>query len=754
MVAQNLEIDITARDDASAKLAAVRQKFAAEAQSADKRQYSANGQPSTPADGAPSLTSPMARLEDIRKNFAKSADTSDLDKRIFAATHTARERELAAVQAHSKKLQDRYKSDADMRAKIKEAERKQIEAIEAKYDAQEERKGLKGYMAQNTKIGAAVRGVMAGVAVAEGVSTAYNVAKAYYGGKGAQTAEEGAQAIVDSKAAWSAAIADIPLVGAIFGKAIDEFTDKAGAEKFLERVKETNKAFADLGKTLNAAGTSATQARGKAFGYTAVDTGREELSAKESVYAGTLAAARETDFKARNDYAAAMQKGITGQPLDEFKHKAEQAEAYLRTLQRVIEQERQYAELSAQHAAQAERNQFGRSMDARKVSAYQMLLGPSIEARQHYERQSLETKHSADQDQFIGLEERKTALTNRDQWIKDWTAREEAKRSRPDMTEVERIRMLRDIRRGQAGAYDAEQKRVAELEGRRGELDKTQQLEKGAQTQQHQWERQDYAAELGARTFKAKNAGDTVAERNRVAQADLAEKHRQELSRIDPRLDEYKERQQVQALEKQALIDNQERDIAKQRKQWRQDATMTEAQMSRSYLAIRHAELKTLQEQYDEERRLNGDSAELVAKYKAKRDAVETNFDRNREDEATATDQSILRAAGRNVNADLLGIKDRYAKLREAAAGDKVRLAQLNTAEKAETIRVQRDNAINNRVPFETQAYTARFLMGGQNRNYSLDQLQEQKAGNKWLQEIAKAIAAQQGVQVKTVSMQ
>jgi len=689
----------------------------------------------------------------------RASDVDALNTRIFNATHSAKDREIAVVKERSRKLLDQYKHDAEMRRKITDAEEAEIGEIRKRYG--------NNLLGKIGRLGGRAAGPLAIIAV--GTDIVLNTEDARNKRVAATTAEQGVEARIAGMELYGKTMAHIPVIGGFLQRLSDMAFGAPAMRDFLERVKETSAALSGLSKNAASAASAATASRNAALGIGGWEALSQSRGGIESAQDGAILQARETYAKARNDYEQELHNqgglfptGPGSAPLADFQRRRDEALQYLQMLERMTEAERKYAAAQIEDARNIERRGFWRGIQERfDLSA---LPTGGLEQRQALERAALSRQHGAEMDTpaFLGLDRRSEELQDRDLWIQNFKDREFIRRKKAwedvhlsEMNEAQKKHLEGALNQEAPDAYQTEQQRVGELLQQRSAIGVAQRRQAQRQAFNQQLEREQLASDLALRSQRAKlGSSDRQADKDALELAEMDKRHADELRGKDMKVQENQDIAARQQEERQALLDRQARNVAKQRAEWRLEALQTEAATSRSYVAIRNAELKALERAQEEEERNHGKSVETTRKYAARRDAVNEAYRRARADEALGLDQAVLRAGGRGLEAEALGIRDRYKKLREEAKGDNAKLTQLDQAEKAELLGVEQQIALRNQVPNEVQAYSARFLQGGQGRNYGLDQLKESQLQTKWLQEIAKTIAATRGLTINNVSMQ
>jgi hypothetical protein len=706
----------------------------------------------------------MARNEDVQAGAAKAkkaeqdelskqyegaaaekraADLAAIERRIFDSSHSARDRELRDVREHADRLRAQYQSDAEMHAKIAEAEAAQVAEINKRYEQQKETRLGKLFAS-----GRLLKASLSGVAVYAAGEVGSALADVIKGGPQETSARAGGQASemvkarLEQRKKIQALWGWIPIIGTNINRIYDAFGYTKEEAALAEQAEKTSAGVATLHQNVVSAATGAARNRAAFLGYTPADMARLNYELGQRERAERLREAQEVYGQAASDYGRSRELGMPKEEQSAFLKKEQEAKRYLEQLQSVNAMEDEYAAKTAERAARIEKANFWRGIAESTLQA-QFTGGPSLERRQSVETQLLKISQQAELEtpEFAGLDERIKQLPNKAQWMKDYMARMRAQ-GNPGYTKYDAEK-----------AWNWEFGRVAELQQQRAAIIARQGAQTEGQTEEQQYERMQWQSGLDLRKYVAEHGGITRAEARAREAEQLRARHEQEMggpegspTRLKEGTEEYKRVWATQEAERKQLADKQAREVADAQTQawviragasplqsYQRAAELTQAELAgrtedpavaaakkaaieerfrledeqreRRHQATmkdaadaamtdreahREREMERIAEGYAEELEKFKDNAlkkqELLDEIAAKQKALKAQQDIEREHERAGLVEGAYGVAGGpfTAMAEQLRLKEKYADLRRQFAGNAEALKLINAMQPAE----------------------------------------------------------------------
>ena len=373
---------------------------------------------------AQSETSERAEKSKLREGWAaedqamakqhadqRLADVQRLEAQVFAATHSAREREIQDVRTRSEQLRAQYQGDAEMHARIAQSEQAQVADIENRYAEQARRRflSIRGSR-QGLMLGAA------GYAALQLGEAGMHLGQAYETAARARTGEEGIQGEIGKREAWAGTVSWIPGVGGPLGEMVKQDTGLPGLQRLLEQVKQSDERFNSLAASLRNATEQGERMRDAFYGVSPAR--RAMIAAEETAVARmrSLAGSEGLAADKRSEYETAKRMGVSGFALEQMKDAAERAASYQSSLEAASGRGGAFAYRLAQRQAGYEMTDFDAAMAARRwASGLQNApdYGDVEKSRMADLRHEQEVRMRA----FAGLGERQEKLAQgRDAW--------------------------------------------------------------------------------------------------------------------------------------------------------------------------------------------------------------------------------------------------------------------------------------------------------------------------------------------------
>lgn len=608
-------------------------------------------------------------MKGIRATAAQEAkDRESLDRQIFNASASARDRELRSVTEHFGRLRQQYQGNADMIRKINQAQIAEVERIDREQDNQKFTKGrmkamLGGFVA------AELIGVGSGLA---GIARAQENLSLRQG----QGPEATLEAMVKLREAQAGLLESVPILGSIWKQAMADGT--AEMQHALVFVKELRQQTEEWRKSAKETVRAAELAGAQLLGFTGSD--QAEIAARNAREdrAGKLGDANSALSRAAMD--PALQRGIFETDADRKRRKtAEAAVASARNARDRLEAANAEADAADQKRVAEMRRVEGRTF-AESLAGMRdesRFGGPGLENRFQLERANLERQQREQLIPYEKLGDRRKAID--EQVGKEKVAVDQkwgySLQNALRTGNAERVRIVQEnIAREKAAvekAHAEDYARLTELENQKTDLIAAQGEKRKALTERQARERRETEIGLELRAFTASLTGETLNERQAAERKALQARHALELPEgLDAA--ERERRLKIQEQERRKLDIQQRRETDEQEISWLHEALQARLGASRSLADARARDLADIEEDHRKRMKLAGEDWQLVnaekKRYQAAKDAATKRHDETDRTRETNLRSDFLRAGGQGSAADLLLSRERFRQAREEFA--------------------------------------------------------------------------------------
>lgn len=659
----------------------------------------------------------------------RAADVHRLEAQIFAATHTAREREIQDVRNRSAQLRAQYENDAEMRIQIAQAENAEVAAINERY---QERTLGRLLSPRN------LHHLVGGLAFTAGLGLAIGTEKAVFASAEASdaTMKPGAklQDILAARLNASEAVGNIangiPVLDKVFKEFTDLASDRGGLERFSAAAKRSAAELEGVSQVLGQVSSRIASQESGLFGYSGAEQSALGISQGRIRRMGEMAKAQDARDAAQSAYekAQAAEQEVrdtydpTGQGIGRnpaakaaiaeaaavtaaAKLPLDQAKGYIEALKAAGVREETLERERAEQALRLDSERFNRGQAARMREATARGEYETPEVRRRLEMDRLLDQQASRMERFAGLDERVKDLAKgpeawQNQYVQDQLTQLAGQGNQAAIDALQGINpYLRTTLKTQV-APDEYQRRLA--------------LAAEEQRQKEETEAGNAAERAGLEAIHDREWRDTQrqAEIIRAGASPLeskqraAERAQQELAgrTEDPAIAQAKQA----ALEERFRREDEDRERTHR---GRMKDFAADASLDRE--AHRKREMEKIAEGYAEDLRRFADNAdrkkEILDEIAAKQTALGAQQERERRGERAGILGEAFRAIGRDDLAERVAQRESITRLREEYSGNQDMLSVIGLMDEAQRIRL---SAVENWIPQEAQSRKARWDTG------------------------------------------